>query len=127
MTPPPVLSLVAAGLGALAVLLGPLTAHLGLLSPYSAFRAFALGTFTGSLFGIVLGLWSLLKTWNHPEATGRPLAWGGVLLGAALMLAMALAGASAAKVPPSTTSRRTSKTLPPSFTPAPPRPTRTGI
>ncbi len=100
MTPAPTLSALAAGVGVFAALAGPLAAHLQLLSPYTAFRTFALGIFTGSLLGVALGLWALLRTWNQPDAVGRPWAWAGLLTGAVLLLAMALAGASAAKVPP---------------------------
>lgn len=94
------LSLAAALLAILSAAGGPLAAQLGLLPPYTAFRAFALGTFTGSLLAVGFGLWTLVRTWNQPEALGRPYAWAGLLVGAGLMLAMALAGASAAKVPP---------------------------
>lgn len=94
------LSLLAVGFAVFAAAGGPVAAQLGLLPPYTAFRTFALGTFTGSLLAVGCGLWVLLRTWNQPEALGRPWAWAGLLVGAALLLAMALAGASAAKVPP---------------------------
>jgi len=100
MMPASHISTLAAGFGILATLGGPLAAHLGLLSPYTAFRAFALGAFTGSLLGVGFGLWALLRSWNQPEAVGRQWAWAGLLGGAALLLAIALAGASASKVPP---------------------------
>lgn len=100
MTTAPILSAAAAAAGLLAVIAGPLAAQTGLLSPYTAFRTFALGTFLGSLLGVGLGLWALFRSWNQPEAVGRQWAWAGLLVGAALLLTMALAGASAAKVPP---------------------------
>ncbi|MCB1035932.1 MAG: DUF1499 domain-containing protein [Acidobacteria bacterium] len=79
---------------------GPLSAQLGVLPPYTAFRLFALGSFAGSVAGLGFGLWSLVRTWNQPDAVGRPWAWCGVLVGAGVLLLMALSGASASKVPP---------------------------
>lgn len=97
---PAFLSLAAALLACLAILLGPLAAQIRLLPPYTAFRLFALGTFVGALGGVGFGLWTLVKTWNSSPAPGRSLAWIGTLVGVAIFLALAIAGARAAQVPP---------------------------
>jgi uncharacterized protein (DUF1499 family) len=94
------LSVIATGIALGAVLLGPLAAQMRLLSPYAAFRAFALGIFLGACGAFGFGLFHLIRTWSTNQAPDRILAWVGTLVGAALLLGLAMAGAKAAKIPP---------------------------
>ena len=94
------LAATAATVALLSVLLGPLLARLEALSPYTAFRVFALGTFAGALGAVSFGLYSLVSTWSAGSVPGRGLAWTATLAGVSLFLALALAGARAARLPP---------------------------
>jgi uncharacterized protein (DUF1499 family) len=94
------LAAAAAAVAVLSVVLAPLLARLGILTPYTAFRVFALGAFAGGLGAAGFGFFSLLRTWSATEVPGRGLAWTGALVGAGIFLALALAGAKAGKVPP---------------------------
>jgi len=75
-------------------------ARFGILAPFTAFQLFALGIFLGAFGAIGFGLFSLLRTWSAKKVPGRKLAWAGTLVGVLLFLALALAGARAASVPP---------------------------
>ncbi len=99
MTSPRV-SVAVASAGALLALGAVVAARFGWAVPYSAFRVFGLAVFTGGLLGLGIGLFALSQTWNDESPGQRKLAWAGTLMGAAMIFSLAMAGSSAAKVPP---------------------------
>ncbi|MCH9651075.1 MAG: DUF1499 domain-containing protein [Deltaproteobacteria bacterium] len=98
-TSPPV-SVAVAAAGALLALGAVVAARLGWAAPYSAFRVFGLAIFTGGFLGLGTGLFALSRTWNDESPVQRRTAWAGTLMGAAMIFSLAMAGSSAAKVPP---------------------------
>lgn len=83
--------LVVAILALLAILLGPLAARLGLLSPLAGFSLFAfLGLLLGGPLTLVLGLFALFRTRPATGLGGRNWAWLGTLTGGLLVVMLAV-------------------------------------
>ncbi len=108
---------VAAGAALSTSLGGPLAAVAGWLPGLVAFRLFSLGSFVAAVLALGFGLGSLLRSWSDPGASLRGLAWFGTLVGAAILLLLAMGGARASRVP-AIHDLTTDPADPPSFTAA---------
>ncbi|MEM9290918.1 MAG: DUF1499 domain-containing protein [Acidobacteriota bacterium] len=97
------LARLALGLGILGVLVAAgttLGAHYAALSPLIGFRVATSALFLCGTLTACLGAVALFRGWSRGIKEGRGLAIVATLFGIALLLALAIPGAQAAKVPP---------------------------
>lgn len=87
-------------LGIAAVALGPLLIHLGVAPPMTGFTLFGVGAIVGGLLALLLGLVGLWLTRPAAGRSGRGPALTGLLLGAALLSLVVVAGSPGRGLPP---------------------------
>jgi uncharacterized protein (DUF1499 family) len=83
---------IAAIIGVLSILvlvLAPVAAQLGVLSPLAAFATFGLGLIAGMVLSLVFGAIGLVRTRARTGLSGRERAWLGTLVGLGLLALMA--------------------------------------
>jgi len=83
----------------LLVVLGFVTTHFGLLTPYTGFRVFAAGLVVGSLSALIFGVIGWIRSRGH-NTGGRRRALQGIVLGGLLVVAAGVMIAPHAGAPP---------------------------